>query len=76
MKERLLLSWIALQRRHVIYRYAQMAAFIEANFADASLPFLDQTTMPAGEALQRVAGQMLGQLRRAFGRHLVQDFSE
>jgi hypothetical protein len=53
-----------------------MSAFVETDFADAALAFFDQTTMTAGEALQRVVGQVLGQLRRALGGHLIEDFSE
>ncbi len=76
MKERLLLSWVALQGRDVVHRYAQLTAFVETNFADAALAFPYQTAMTAGETVQRVVGEVLGQLRRAFGGHLVQDFSE
>ncbi len=53
-----------------------MSSFIEADFADAPLAGLDQAAMPAGVATQGVILQMLGKLRRAFGGHLVQNFSE
>jgi len=59
--------------RDVVHRDAEAAAFVETNFADAALAFLDQTTMAARETAQRVPVQMLGQLRRAFGGHLVQN---
>jgi hypothetical protein len=53
-----------------------MPVFVEADFANAALAFLNQTTMAARETVQRLVRQMLGQLRRGFGGHLVQDFSE
>jgi hypothetical protein len=49
-----------------------VAAFIEADFTDSSLPFFDQASMPAGVAAQSICGQILGELGRAFGSHLVQ----
>src|SRR5260370_40402144 len=76
VKERLLLSWIALQSGHVIHGHTQVSAFVKANFADAAVAFLDQARMSAGKAAQGVVRQMLGQFRRAFGRHLVQNRSE
>ena len=76
VKERLLLGRIALQSRNVIDGHAQVSVFIEANFADAALAGLYQAAMPAGVAPQRLILQMLGKLRRAFGGHLVQNFSE
>src|SRR5207247_9409014 len=76
MKERLLLSRIALQRRHVIHRHAQMPALVETDLADAALAFLDQAAMPAGVTLKRPPRQMLGQLGRAFGGPLVQNLAE
>ena len=76
MKEGLLLGGIALQSRDVIDGHAQVSAFIEANFADAALAFLDQAAMATREATQSIILQMLGKLRRAFGGHLVQNFSE
>ena len=53
-----------------------MSAFIKTNFTDAALAFLDQTTMPAGETVQGIPGQMLSQLSCTFGGHFVEDFSE
>ena len=76
MKERFLLSRITSERRHIIRRHTQMPAFVEANFANAALALFDETAMTTRIALERVAGEMLGQLRRAFRGHLVQDFSE
>ena len=71
VKERFLFRRIASQRGDIIDGHAQVATFIEANFADAALAFLNETAMTARVALQRVAGQVLGQLRRAFGGHCV-----
>src|SRR5205823_8165950 len=76
MKERLLLGRIALQSRHVISRHAQVTVLVEADFADAALSFLDQAAMAAGIALERQLRQLLGQLGRAFGGHLIQNFGE
>src|SRR6266436_6054543 len=76
MKERLLLSWVALQSGHVIHGHAQVSAFIKTNFADAALAFLDQAAMSAVKTAQGIVCQMLSQFRRAFGRHLVQNRSE
>jgi hypothetical protein len=76
MKEGFLLSRIASQGRDVIRRHAKMPAFVEANFANATLALFDQAAMTARIAFERVAGEMLGQLRRAFRGHLVQNISE
>jgi hypothetical protein len=48
----------------------------ERLLSDAALTGLDQTAMPARVTLKRVLIEMLGQLRRTFGGHLVQNFSE
>jgi hypothetical protein len=53
-----------------------MTAFVETYFADTALAYFDQATMTAGETAQRVVAEMLGQLGRAVGGHLVQDVSE
>jgi hypothetical protein len=76
MKEGFLLSRIASQRRYIIRRHTQMPALVEANFANATLALFDETAMSTGIAFERVAGEMLGEFRRAFRGHLVQNFSE
>ena len=76
VKERLLLGRIASDRRHIIGRHTQVPAFIEANFANAPLALFDETAMTTRIAFERLAGEMLGQFRRALRGHLVQNFSE
>jgi hypothetical protein len=50
--------------------------FIEANFADPSLPFFDQASMATGVALQCVAGKLFGQLAGTFDGHIVKNIGE
>jgi hypothetical protein len=42
-----------------------VAAFVEPDFANTSLAFLDEAAMTTGETFQCVAGEMLGQFRGA-----------
>jgi hypothetical protein len=53
-----------------------MTAFVETHFANTTLAFFDQAAMTAGETMKGVTVEALGQLRRAFGGHLIEDFSE
>ena len=54
MKERLLLDGIALNSADVTPGNVELAALIEANFADAGLSFGNGTTMPTSEAANPV----------------------
>ena len=60
VKERFLLGRIACQRRHVIHGHAQMTTLVEANFANATLAFINQTAVAARVTLDRVLRKMLG----------------
>src|SRR5437879_12425397 len=62
MEERLLLSGIALQRRHVAGRHVQRAVLVEADLADPTASGLDEAAVPAGEAAHRMVGKLLDQL--------------
>jgi hypothetical protein len=76
MKERFLFGRITGEGGHVIYRHAQMTGFVKRTLQMPRLPDLNQAAMPAGVTLQRAVLEMFGQLRRACGGHLVQNFSE
>src|SRR5207249_8460700 len=76
MKKWFLFRRITLQRGHVIYRHAQMSAFIEAHFADAALALFDKATMATRITLESRARKVLRQFRCDFTGHLVQNFGE
>ena len=59
MKKRLLLSRVALEGGHIVYRHTQVSALVETYFADAALAFFDETTMTAGETVQRTVREVL-----------------
>jgi hypothetical protein len=72
MKERFLLRGVAGKRGYVIYGHAKATGLIEADLANATLAFLNETTVTAGVTLQRPAFKVLSQFRRAFGGQRVE----
>src|SRR6266850_6998954 len=73
MKERFFLCRIAGQCGYVVCWYQQMSAVIESDFADAAFTLFDETTVSACVTLKGIIRQVLGQFRRAFGSHCVED---
>jgi hypothetical protein len=70
VEKRFLLDRVAGQAAgHVTERHAQLAAVIEANFADAAPPRREETTMPARHATN---APVFGPPKRSDGRVPIQ----
>lgn len=76
VKERLLLDGIALRAGGVSPRNVELASAIEADFADAGLPFGDRTTMSAGETADAVVAESLDERGFGFANTYVENFTE
>jgi hypothetical protein len=74
VEERLLLDGIALDSADVAVGDVELAAEVEADFADSGLPFGDGALVSAGVAAQAIAVQRFHQLRRGFADVLAEDF--
>jgi hypothetical protein len=76
MKKRFLFRRITRQRGDVVCGDAKFSGFVETNFANAALAFLDEATMAAGVTLERAIGQLFDQFRRSFSGQRIQNFGE
>src|SRR2546423_1953634 len=76
VEEGLLLGRVALESGDVVCGNQKATALVEAHLADAALAFVNQTAVAARVAAQTAAREALGQLLRALGRHLVQNFGQ
>jgi hypothetical protein len=76
MEKRLLLDGIALRAGGVSPGDVELAAAIEADFADAGLAIGNRATVAAGEAANAVVAEILDQRRFGFADALIQDFAQ
>lgn len=74
MEERLLLNGVALHAADVSPWHVELAATIEADFADSGLAFGNGTTVTAGKTAYAVALDRL--VEHAFADVLIEDFAE
>ena len=74
VKKRLLLHWIALHAADVSPGYIQLAAAIEANFADTELAFGNRAAMATGVAAHPVAIEFFVEI--AFADILLEQLAE
>ena len=76
MEERLLLDRIALEPADVTPRDEQLAAPIDADFADAHRPLGNRAFMAAGVAPQPVVADRFDELGRCLGCSLLENFGK
>jgi hypothetical protein len=76
VEERFFLSRIASQGGDVVYRHAQLAAFIETNFTDAAFAGLNQATVTARITLQCAGVEVFGEFGRTLSGHRIENICE
>jgi len=76
VEERLLLDGIALHAGRVSPGDVELAAAIEADFADSGLTVGDGTTVAAGEAADAVVAEIFDQARIGFADSLVENVAQ
>jgi hypothetical protein len=76
VEERLLLDGIALHAGRVSPGNVELAAAIEADFADSGLTVGDWTTVAAGETADAVVAEIFDQARIGFADSLVENVAQ